>query len=380
MQFKDIPGHDEIKKRLIRTVTDQRISSTQLFCGPEGNGAFGLAVAYCQYIACENKAEADSCGKCPSCLKFQKYAHADLHFSFPANRKSEGTKDMTSDEFMVQFRAYLMKDFFISLSEWKDEIEIDNKMPLITVYEASNIIRKLNYKSFDSEYKFLIMWMPERMNTEAANRLLKTFEEPFEKTLIIMVAEDYDAILKTILSRAQLIKIPPYKTPEISEMLQNRLQIAKPQADKIATVAEGNYNKAKQMATHGEDFTQSFDYFRQWLRDIITFNITNLLKEMDEFSRMGRESQKDFLHYALFMIRQVTALRFGPGVEVLSSEEYDFAQKFSDFIQITTAEDANQLFNDAIYHIERNGNAKMIFLDLSLTLGKILKRDRQVSS
>jgi DNA polymerase-3 subunit delta' len=378
MQFKDIHGHEAIKTRLIKTVNDQRISSTQLFSGPEGCGALGLSIAYCQYIACDERSESDSCGKCASCIKFNKYAHPDLHFSFPANRKDGATKDMTSDEFMPAWREMLNKDSFISTHEWQDILSTENKQLFISTYEAANIIRKLNYKSFDSDYKFLIMWLPEKLGAEGANRLLKTFEEPFEKTLIIMVSEDYDAILKTILSRAQLLKIPAYSTNEISIMLQNKLSLSIAQAEKIAAISEGNYCKARLMALHGEDFVQAFDQYRQWMRDIVTFNITNLLASMDYFAKTGRERQKDFLNYTLFMFRQVLAYKFGRGTEVMSAEEQDFAEKFSIYIQIEGVDALSNLINDAAYHIERNANPKMVFLDLSLTLGKFLKRESPV--
>lgn len=376
MQFSKIPGHSILKKHLIHTVEEQRISSTQLFSGPEGCGSLALAVAFCQYIACNERTSEDSCGKCSSCLKFEKLSHPDLHFSIPVNRNKDGTKDMGSDEFITEWRSFFLNDFFVSRDEWQKELHLDNKQLLITTYEASQIIKKLNYKSYESEYKFLIMWLPEKMNLEASNRLLKTFEEPFEKTLIIMVTEEYDAIIKTILSRSQLIKIPAYNNQELSEAIVERLKVSEEKANKIAVLSNGNFCKAKWLIEQTDDATHTFDNFRQWLRDIVTFNITELLKHMDIFSKLGRENQKGYLAYAQFMLRQVFAHKFNPSVATLSDDERDFAEKFSVFVHIEGLSQISELINEAAYHIERNGNAKMIFFDLSMNLGKFLKKEK----
>lgn len=379
MQFSKIPGHIDIKNRLIRTVQEQRISSTQLFFGPEGSGSLALAIAFCQYIACAHKTSEDSCGKCASCLKFEKLSHPDLHFSFPANRQKEGTKDMESNEFIQEWRSFLLKDFFASTDVWQEVLRLENKQLLITTYEASQIIKKLNYKAFESEYKFLIMWLPEKMNLEASNRLLKTLEEPFEKTLIIMVTEDYDALLKTIISRSQLMKIPAYSSSELKAALMDLMNADENTADRIAGLAEGNFSKAKWLIEQNEIASMEFERLRRWMRDIITLNVTELLNHTSEFAANGRENQKAYLSYVLYMLRQLMVFKYNPQVAILSKEEEDFANKFMPFVQIENFERIVQLYNDAIYHIERNGSSKMIFFDLSLTVNKFLKKEMPVA-
>lgn len=243
MLFKDIVGQETLKKRLIELVNKGRISHAQLFLGKMGYGALPMAIAYAQFISCNNRGAEDSCGSCPSCLKFNKLSHPDLHFSFPFN-KNENIKEkldaISSDYFISTWREAVLENPYLDIDDWHRSIEIDQKQSVITVNESRSISKKLSLKSYESDYKFLILWMPEKMRPDAANKLLKLIEEPEEKTLLILVAEDAEALISTITSRTQIVRIPPIDSTSIKNYLVEQKSVEEQQAEKFTQLAEGN--------------------------------------------------------------------------------------------------------------------------------------------
>ncbi|RZK65896.1 MAG: hypothetical protein EOO92_25830, partial [Pedobacter sp.] len=236
MQFKDVVGQEDIKVHLINTVKSDRISHAQLFLGPEGSGSLALAFAYAQFISCENKQETDSCGECASCRKYQKLIHPDLHFSYPFFAKH---KEDTALTFIEEWRKAFLANPYLSLDEWREQLSADNKQANINIAECHSIIQKLSLKPFESEYKVLIMWLPEFLEKEG-NSLLKIIEEPSHKTLFLLVAQNQDQLLNTILSRTQIVKVPKQKNQDVCEFLTTKHQVSEDKAKQIAYLSNGN--------------------------------------------------------------------------------------------------------------------------------------------
>ncbi len=345
MLFRDIKGQKPIRDKLIRSVRENRISHAQMFLGPPGTGKLALAIAYARYIACTDKGEEDACGTCPSCLKYNKLMHPDLHFVFPVSTTDRVKKEPLSEDFMEEWRELILENPYCSLSQWYGAIGIKNKQALISTQESNQIIRKLSLKSFESEYKVLIMWMPERMNLPAANKLLKIIEEPPEKTLFLLVSEDAGQIIPTILSRMQILKISPAEEGTLSGTGK-------------ADNGTGGY----------------FDLFVRLMRAAYQRKLKGLYEWVDEVSLLGREMQKDLLEYCLRMTRENYFLGSGENALVnLDGEEAAFAEKFSPYIHRENIEGIASLFNDAHRHIEANANGKIVFLDMAFGLTRLIK-------
>ncbi|MDD4198622.1 MAG: DNA polymerase III subunit delta' [Paludibacter sp.] len=385
MLFSQILGQETIKERLIRTVSEQRIPHAQLFRGPEGVGKLALAIAYAQYICCENKKEHDSCGVCPSCVKYAKLAHPDLHLVFPVI-KPKDTKTVVCDDFVADFREMVIESPYFGVNEWFLKISGDAKQGVIYANESQEIIRKLSLKTYESEYKVMIIWLPERMNRDCANKLLKILEEPPEKTVFLLVSNHPDEIIPTILSRTQHINIPPLKTDDIvTALLTNpEIEITPPDAMNIARIANGSYLKALNLLKEGDEQKQNFDRFVHVMR--LAWQVGNrkdyaslksLRKWADEMalSSIGRERQKGFLAYAQHMVRENYILNLRETeLTYLSQSESDFSTNFSRFIHERNVEDLMAEFALAERHIEQNVNAKMVFFDLVLKIIMLLKR------
>ncbi|WP_257669341.1 DNA polymerase III subunit [Parapedobacter tibetensis] len=369
MLFKEIIGQQQAKRHLINTVRENRVSHAQLFLGPEGSGSLALAVAYAQYINCENKQADDSCGACASCRKYGKLIHPDLHFSYPFFAKH---KEDTAATYADEWRKAFLGNPYLGLDFWRNQLDAENKQANINIAEAHHIIKKLSFKVFESEYKVLIMWLPEYLDTQG-NALLKLIEEPPAKTLFLLVAENQDKILNTIISRTQLVKINRLDTDSVSKYLISAQQLGEHQATEIAFISDGNIQQA--ITLLGEDTKGHFDLMIRWLRHCVTDAGPSLIKTCEEeLSKLGRENQKSFLLYTINMMRQVVLLKERmPQLVHLPSAELDFAQKFSKHYRLDQIEPAIDLFEKAHYHIERNANPKILFLDLSLQLVLIFK-------
>ena len=368
MQFKEIVGQETIKQKLLTTVKENRVSHAQLFLGPEGSGSLALAVAYAQYISCENKSDNDSCGECNSCRKYQKLVHPDLHFSYPFFAKH---KDNTALTFIDQWRKAFLKNPYLNLDEWRTYLEAENKQANINIAECHQIIRKLSFKPFESEYKILIMWLPEYLDKEG-NTLLKIIEEPAQKTLFLLVAESQDDILNTILSRTQLVKIPALKDADVQTYLEQHHQ-TEHMAAQIAYLSNGNLTAALHMISR--DDSSYHEFFARWLRLCFTNDGLKLIDFTEQLAKLGRENQKNFLQYGLCFIRECGMLLSGAGSLVhLPEKELVVAQNMAaKVLTLAMVEVIADELDKAHYHVERNANPRILFLDVSLQLVKILK-------
>ena len=385
MLFSEIIGQQEIKKRLIRTVTEQRIPHAQLLRGPEGVGKLGLAIAYAQYICCENRTATDSCGVCTSCVKYKKLAHPDLHFVFPVIKPANRTS-VICDDFIPEFRAMVLKNLYFGVNEWFARISGDAKQGMIYGNESEEIIRKLSLKTYESEYKIMIIWLPEKMNVTCANKLLKILEEPPEKTVFLLVSNEPDQIITTILSRTQHIHIPRLSEKEITEAILNNdeLDIEDGDATYAAHIANGSYLNAIAVLNEGDENKQNLERFIMVMR--LAWQVGNkkdhaslkiLKKWSDDMAAaaMGRERQKNFLGYAQRMTRENFIRNLQqPELNYLTASEADFSLRFSPFINERNVEDIMTEFALAERHIEQNVNAKMVFFDLTLKIIMLLKR------
>ncbi|HCT29431.1 MAG TPA: DNA polymerase III subunit delta [Bacteroidales bacterium] len=381
MLFKDIVGQEQVKQKLIKSVKEGRIPHAQLFTGQDGTGKLALAIAYAQYISCQQKGEEDSCGICPSCHKFNKLIHPDLHFVFPiilSERKSDddekGPSGKLSDAFMVQWREVLLENPYITEADWYEMIGAENKQGIIGTTESSDVIRKLSMKSFESDYKTMIIWLPERMNQQAANKLLKLIEEPPQNTTFLMVSENPTQLLKTILSRTQVIKVPPIHRESIALALVDRYQMNPSRANDISRISNGNYRKAMSLISVEEE-NPYFPYFRSLMRLCYSNDVLGLLDWVGEASSLGREQQKELLTESLRLLRESLMLNMNlEDISYLAGEEIDFGKKFSPFINQSNVYQVFAEFNSAIDHISRNGNAQIIFTDMCMKLVKMINK------
>lgn len=373
MFFKDIIGQQHIKSHFIQTVTKERISHAQLFLGNEGYGSLPLALAYAKFIMCQNRSENDSCGQCPSCKKIAKYEHPDLHFVFPVVSPKGGDKAI-SDTYIKEWREFLQNTPYGTYNQWHNQLDAGNSQAIIRVDEGKEILRKLNLKSFESDYKIMIIWFPEKMNAETANKLLKLIEEPPEKTLFFLVARNTQFILSTILSRTQLVKINRLKEDDLFIGLQEKHQLNEGKARQISRSAEGDYSLAIEYIESSVDSVYNFDQFVKMMRLSYAGKMIDLISWVDEIAKIGREKQKAFLSYSLRMVRENLILNQKQKAMVrMSDDEESFAEKFSNFIHPANAPYLSTEFDKAILHITRNANAKVVMLDLCIKLNKILK-------
>jgi len=367
MQFKHITGQAEVKQRLINTVNDNRVSHAQLFLGPEGSGSLALAIAYAQYLCCEDKQLDDSCGVCSACRKYQKLAHPDLHFSYPFFAKDKNDTALT---FIEQWREAVLANPYLSLDIWRSYLDAENKQANINIAECHQIIKKLSFKPFESVYKVLILWLPEYLDKEG-NSLLKIIEEPQPNTLFLLVAQSQDQILNTILSRTQLVKIPSLSYDDIkNELMQNHHQTEFAAAE-IAYLSNGNMTEA--LAMLQQENKSYHTLFVQWLRLCFSNKGIEVMVFVDQVSKMGRENQKNFLRYGISFIRECCMLMAGAGELVhLPAQELETAQKMINVMNLSMAQAISTELEKAHYHVERNANPKILFLDVSLQIIKVL--------
>ncbi len=375
MQFKDVIGQDDVIQRLIMSARENRVPHAQLFLGPEGNGKMALALAYAQYILCPNRTETDSCGVCPSCQKVSKLTHPDLHFVFPTTTTKSVTKDPESDRFLEEWRNYVTEtQAYVNTASWYNFLNVENKQGTIFVRDASSIQRKLNFKAYEGAYKIAIIWMAEKMRPDTANKLLKLLEEPPEKTLFILIAEDQEQLLATIRSRTALVKIPKIQPDAIAAALTQRLHCDEQTARDIALISEGNWLNSCHFASDQEDLKYYFQTFQQWMRSCFKGNIPELIDFSNNIKTIGRERQKNLLQYSLKII--YNSLLFNNNLAdyvMFPDDEKKFNANFSPFINPANTMQVTELMEESIRQIERNGYAPLIFLDTSLKMAKLLR-------
>ena len=304
MRFSDVIGQSAIKQRLIQSVRENHVSHAQLFLGPAGSGKLPLALAYAQYILCPNRTETDSCGVCPTCQKMQKLVHPDLHFVVPTNTTKSVKSNPESDLFMEEWREFTLKnDGYFNDTDWYAFLDIENKQGYMSVRDAASLLRKLNMKSYEGEYKIAIIWMAEKMRVDTANKLLKLLEEPPEKTVFLLIAEDAEELLATIKSRTTLVKVPAIETSEVEKALMERLQCQPGQAHDAAMISEGNWLNACHSVQESEDRKFFFTTFQQWMRLCFRAAYSEIIDFSANVKGIGREKQKELLDYGLRIIR-----------------------------------------------------------------------------
>ena len=303
MNFSQIPGQTEIKAKLIRSVREERVSHAQLFAGPEGCGGMALALAYARFISCENRTGDDSCGICKSCVKYEKMIHPDLHFVFPVIKGKKAT-DPVSDNYIEEWREFVKKSPYFTINDWFDSIEVGNAQGMIFASEASEIIKKLSLKTFESDFKIMIIWLPEKMHQATSNKLLKMIEEPPDKTLFLLVSEEPDKVIPTILSRCQLVKIPSFSNDDIEKYIIQRFGISSEKAADISRVSNGNIIRAIELCENEDSSLANLDYFKSLMRHAWKRDIISIINWSEEMASTGRENQKNFISFSLRLLRE----------------------------------------------------------------------------
>lgn len=366
MFFNDIPGQREAANHLQHAVQEGRVANTQLLLGAPGAGTLALALAYARYLLCEDRRREDACGQCNACSMIDKLAHPDLHFSFPIHLKE---KAKVSDHYVQEWRNAVLKDPFLNTQDWYATLGNANKQGIIGKDESQSIAKKLSLRSFNGGYKVLLIWMPETMNSTAANKLLKAFEEPTPGTVVLMVAQSVENILPTVLSRAQLFKVTKMTTIDVAKALTTLVDLPEEQCKEIALRCGNDLNEAKKEALghHG----QVLDRFREWMRICFKKDVLAAIDFVESVHRSGKEAQKSLLKYGLHMARQcVVQEQVGPELMLSTGEEHDFVERFAPFLNSSKVPVVLEEFDKAYGHLERNANARILFMDLTFTLFK----------
>jgi len=378
MLFKNVLGLEHIKNHLVTTAETGRVAHAQLFVGPEGSGVLPMALAYAQYLLCgntggENDGENTVCNtKCNS------LTHPDLHFAFPVSNSDKVKSHAVSDHYLEEWRQFVKEQPYGNLFDWYRQIGIEKKQGQIGVDEAQDMVKKLSLKSYEGGYKILIVWMAEKMNISAANKLLKLIEEPPNKTVLLLLAEDEEQIINTIRSRCQILNFPPLPEQVITDELLLK-GVGQTEALTIALEANGNFNKALDLLNKDSEDLVFERWFVQWVRSAFKAKgnkgaIQELILWSEEVAKTGREVQKKFLNYCLTMIRQALLLNYNANELVYAKvhlEGFDL-KKFAPFVHENNILDIVKELEQAIFHVERNGNSKLIFTDLSIKLTRLL--------
>lgn len=367
MFFRDVIGQDVAKQRLIREAKEGKIAHARLFCGPEGIGKLPLAIAYARYLSCQNPGEDDACGTCPNCMKYNKLAHPDLHFVFPVIKIK--SKDTISDDFLPEWRELLSQTPYFNLNIWLKEMGAENQQAQIYVKESDEIIRKLNLKSSQGGYKIMIIWLPEKMNVECSNKLLKLLEEPPSQTIFLLVSEEPDMLLTTIQSRTQRFNLYGIEEKQIAQKLVQQYGILEQDAIDIAHRSEGNFLKALETIHLNEENQLFFEMFVSLMRLSYQRKIREMKQWSETMASTGRERQKQFLQYCQRMIRENFIYNFhDPSITFLNEEERNFSSRFAPFVNERNVIGIMDELSEAQRHIEQNVNARMVFFDFSLKM------------
>ena len=379
MLFNDILGQDYIKNHLTQSADNGRIPHAQLFVGPEGCGTLPMAIAYAQYILCKNTNGENANDACN--LKFNNFSHPDLHFAFPVTTNDKVKSKPVSSFFLEEWRQLLNQQPYCNLFDWYKCLGVDNKQGQIGVDEAHEIVKSLALKSYEGGYKVMLIWMAEKMNIACANKLLKLIEEPPNKTVFILIAEEEEQIISTIRSRCQVLHFSPLAEENIKNALIKKYGLEASIATKIAHQANGNYNKACDLVYQDSEDLQFEEWFIFWIRSAFKAKgnksaIHDLISWSEEIAKTGRETQKQFLHFCVDFFRQALLLNYGVDELVymeIKSNNFDLGN-FAPFVNNANILEINEELQEAIYHIERNGNSKIILTDLSIKLTRLLHK------
>lgn len=381
MMFSEILGQEHLKSHLTTSASQGRIPHAQLFVGPEGSGTLPMAIAYAQYILCGNTGNDNSGGNQACNLKFANLTHPDLHFIYPTTTNEDVKKNPRSIDFLNDWRQFVTQTPYGGLFDWYAHLGIANKQGMIRVDDAAEVLKTLSLKSYEGGYKILIMWMAEKMNQDTANKLLKLIEEPPQKTLLLLVAEDEEDIILTVRSRCQILRFNRIPEPVIAEALVSRENCDPAKARNIARQSQGNFSKALHLL-RGDDEEKPFEeWFVRWVRAAFRAKgnaaaINDLIEWSEHIASLGREGQKKFLNYCIEMFRQALLLNYQATTLVYIEPKIDKfkLENFAPFVNGNNILEIFKELSDAAYHIERNGNAKIILTDLSIKLTRLIHK------
>ena len=380
MRFRDITGQDELKAHLVRSIDSGRISHAQLFTGVAGAGTLPMAIAYVQYLNCTNRHDGDSCGECPSCRKIAALAHPDLHFVFPVNKQGKKSGEVVrSDDFIDDWREIVATTGgYFSPQEWFDRLDLGKTLKgMISAKETDEIIRKLSFKSFEAEYKTMIIWLPETMNEEAANKILKILEEPWDKTLFILVTERADRLLQTIISRTQEVAVPRLKPEVLEQVVRSAGESDEAKVRNVARLANGDLCELRRLMAGATDDVrhESFEMFCSLMRFSYNDRHLELITWAEEIAQLTREQQLSFLRHSARLLRESYIMHAGAfGATYLWGEEAAFCNKFAPFIGSRNIEPLIGEIETAMAQIGQNGNPKIVFTHFALTVSKYIAR------
>lgn len=379
MQFSEIIGHDETKQMLLRAVRTNHLAHALLFDGPPGSANLALALALAQYVNCEDKERSgdsndDACGRCASCVKIQKFVHPDLHMVFPVANLAKGK---TSEAYLADWRKFLLEQPYRTLSEWLETVGADNKQGNISAEEARNILQTLSLKAYEGAYKIMLIWLPELMNVVSANALLKVLEEPPAQTLFLLVTNQSDKLLITILSRTQRVAVRAFTDEEVATHLRQHLNLDETTARRVAYLADGNLSVGLTLGRQedgGVSASGQHTWFAEWMRSCYRQDLPGLVKQADQFDGFSKEKQKGLLDYSIRLCRDLFLWQQGAGALLrLPDDELAFVKNFSKVLTIHHLEHIVADLNESAYHLERNARAKMIMLDMSLTFSRLIR-------
>jgi len=371
MRFSDIPGLQEEKKRLISFFKSGKIHHALLFFGKEGSGNLPLSLAFATYLNCDKKIENDSCGDCPSCNMMQKLIHPDLHLIFPVASSPKITKEVVSDKFLESWRISFTENPYMNINDWFEICGIENKKPNISKEEAKNIIKKLSLKPFQSKQKINLIWLPEYMHNSTANALLKIFEEPPGDTLFFLVSNNYQKLLKTIISRVQMFKVNNFEPVDIKKYLGKYDDSSEQEIDSAIFLSDSSINAAEKILLNSEDDNLSF--LKDWLRNCYSENFLEINKKMEWFNNLSKMSKRAFLHYSLKLMREALVSKIETSLVKVSAEEEKFINNFKKTLDKDSLADIILLFDKSISNLDGNANPKILFLNLSIKLSNFFQ-------
>lgn len=372
MRFADIPGLKEEKKRLIDFFESDKIHHALLFFGLEGSANLPLAISFASYINCESRVGKDSCGECPSCVKMKKLIHPDLHLIFPVAPSPKITKEVVSDKYVESWRMCFLENPYMNVYDWFENYGIENKQPNISKDEARNIIRKLFLKPFESKYKINIIWLPEYMHNSTANALLKILEEPPGDTLFFLVSNNYQKLLKTILSRVQMFKVKRCEGDDIKSYLGKYNDVTEEEVDSAIYLSGSNINTAEKILR--DSSSDNLEYLKDWLRNCYSENYLEINKKLDWFNDLSKIRKRAFLMYSFKMLREALVSKIDLSLVKISEEEKKFITNFRQTLDLESLEDMILILDKYVRYLDRNANPKILFLDLSIKISNFFQK------
>ena len=377
MKFIDISGFEKEKNFLINAENKNHVAHAQLFFGSEGSPNLSLALAFISFLNCNNKVNNDSCGECPSCKKIDKMIHPDVHFIFPVAPTTKINKNVISDLFIKEWRNFILDDPYQNVNDWFNFYGFENKSPNISKDESRNLIKKLTLKPFESENKIVLIWLPEYLHLYTSNALLKILEDPPPKTFFFLITNDYNRLLKTILSHVQMFKIRNFSDEELKKEILKKEDIAENELSKLILTSDGNLNQAKKIInSSNEDF---LSFFKIWMRNCYSNDYAKIQLDLEWFNNQTKINKKAFLIYSLNLIRESFVIKINSSLSRIVDEESEFIKNFSQSLNEEKTEKIILELNDSIRFLERNANPKIIFLDLSIEIANAFNEMKQIA-